>query len=168
MDFPKIDRTIVLVQYRLLSHQSVGPANSYTAFDAPRICAVGALVYLQTIHRFHLRLHSGVSASVLMDRALIERLKMYLDSFDTALVETRELFLWMIFIGGVAVTGSKERAWFVAKIAKAVVELHIRCWDEAKSMLTKFLWIDSIHEGACRDLWEGAQVTVSVLFGGNG
>jgi hypothetical protein len=165
MSLPKIDRTIVSIQYQLLSYQSADTTKSSAIFDAPGLCAIGALVYLQTVHRFHLRLHSGAPSSVLMDSALIEKLKKCLDSSDTNLTQTRKLFLWMTFLGGVAVTGTKERAWFVARLAKAVVELQIRNWEEAKSSLTKFLWVDRIHEDSCMELWKEAQIIVTVLFG---
>lgn len=159
IDLPTIDRTIVPIQYQLLFHQSTGTKHS-TIVDPRRLCAIGALVYLQNVHSFHLRLHLGGTSRVLMDGALIDVVKNDLNSFDTNAAQTKELFLWVLFLCGVAVVGTKQRIWFVATLAKIIVELHICSWDEVKMTLMKFLWVDRIHEDPCREIWEEVQTTL--------
>ena len=45
------------------------------------------------------------------------------------------------------------------------MEFQICSWEEARSNLARFLWVDRIHEEACKGL-EEAMVIVDVLFGG--
>lgn len=75
--------------------------------------------------------------------------------------------MWLAFIGGAAVTGTKDRAWFVARLAKgkANMELHIQSWEDAKRELMRFYWVENIHGEFCRVLWEDALMTADVLLG---
>lgn len=96
---------------------------------------------------------------------MIQKLKSCLNTVDTNKVQAGALFLWIMFLGGAAAAGIKDRAWFVARLAKTIMEFQICSWEDAKSSLTKFFWVDRIHENSCRDLWDDALVTVAVLFG---
>ena len=96
---------------------------------------------------------------------MVQKLKSFLGRVEMNTVQTRSLSLWVLFLGGVIVAGTKDRAWFVARLAKAIMELQICCWEDAESSLREFLWVDRIHENSCRVLWDEAMVTVDVLFG---
>ena len=97
---------------------------------------------------------------------MAQKLKSFLGRVEMDTVQTRSLFLWVLFLGGVIAAGIKDRVWFVARIAKAIMKWQICCWEDAESSLREFLWVNRIHETSCRDLWDEAMVTVDVLFGG--
>lgn len=163
--FMTINRFSTSTYCHLLSFQS-SRHQSFTNAVIEEICCVGALFYLKTIYDFHLgQLIGGLPAGAWTDPAMIQKLKSCLDMGDMNTPQTRGLFLWILFLGGTAVAGTRNRAWFVARLAKAIMDFQICGWEDAKSSLMKFLWIDGIHEHSCRDLWEEALVTVDVLFG---
>lgn len=163
--FLKISQIMGPIQYRLLSFQSADSESSQNAV-LREVCCIGASVHLKIVYDFHLRLWAGAfPAGALMDRAMIQKIKSCLDMADTATAQTSALFLWLMFLGGIAVAGTKERAWFVARIARTIMDLQICSWKDARSSLIQFLWVDRIHENACRDLWDEALITVTVLFG---
>lgn len=77
--------------------------------------------------------------------------------------ETSALLLWILILGGAAVAGnSQDRAWFVVRVTKIVMGLKISSWEEAKLLLMRFFWVDSIHEGTCRDLWDETWINITV------
>jgi hypothetical protein len=167
MDLLTIDRIVTSIQYHLLLFQSAGYKSSENAV-LQEDCCIGALVYLKTVYHFHLCLQVGrFPAGALTDGPMIQKLKFCLDMADINTAQTRALSLWIIFLGGAAVAGTKDRAWFVARLAKTVMELQICSWEDAKSSLMKFLWVDRIHENSCKDLWDEALMTMTVLFGGD-
>lgn len=166
MNLPMIHRTITPIQFHLLSIQSAGYVNSENS-ALQELCCIGALVYLKTVYDYHLCLQfRGRAAGALMDGAMVQKMKSCLDIADSNTAPTRTLFLAVIFLAGAAVGGTKDRVWFVARLAKAIMELQICSWEDAKSSLATFLWVDKIHEIPCRELWEEALTTVDVLFGG--
>lgn len=165
MTFLTVNRFTTSIHCHLLSFQSAGLSTSQNAV-LEEICCIGALVYLKTVYDFHLWLQIwGLPAGAAMDEAMVQKLKSYLGTIEKDTAEARALFLWVLFLGGVAVSGTRDRGWFVARLAKAIMEFQICGWEDAKSTLTGVLWVDRIHETPCGDLWDEAMVTVDVLFG---
>jgi len=160
-------RLLSPIQHHLLSRQPTGSSGSKNAVIEEAFC-IGARFYLKTIYDYHLRLQLGwVPSNAMMDGAPIQRLKSCLDMIDMDTEQARTLFFWVLFMGGVAVVGTTDRAWFVARLAKAkaTMQLQICSWKDAKSSLMRFYWVDRIHEDLCRDLWDDALMTAEVLFG---
>ncbi|KAI9737859.1 MAG: hypothetical protein M1834_009229 [Cirrosporium novae-zelandiae] len=167
MDLLTVDRIVISIQYHLLLFQSAGYKSSQNA-ALQEVCCIGALVYLETVYHFSLCLQVGkFPASALTDGVTIQKLKSCLDMADMNTAQTRVLFLWIMFLGGAAVAGTKDRAWFVARLVKIVMELQIYNWKDAKSSLMKFLWAGRVHENSCKDLWDEVLITMTVLFGGD-
>lgn len=164
MDLFIIDRIITPIQHNLLSFQFAGYELSQKAVFQ-EVCCIGALVYIKTIYDFYHSLQLGrFPAGTLTDGAIIQKLKSCLDMIDTNTAQTKALFLWMLFLGGTAVVGTSDRAWFVARLVKTAIEFQICSWEDVRLSLMKFLWIDRIHENFCKELWDEALVTLDVLF----
>lgn len=162
-----INGMISPIQYHLLKTQSAGcKSPQYAAFH--ELCCLGFLVYLKTIYEFHISVRAGrFPAGIFTNAVLTEKLKACLDKADMSTPQLRALFLWILCIGGVSVAGTTYRTWFVAQLAKTIMELQLHSWGDTKQSLKGVLWVDRIHGDPCRTLWDEAQTTVTVLFGGN-
>jgi hypothetical protein len=166
MDFLIVNQFSTSIHCHLLSFLSVSYKSSQNGVTE-ELCCIGSLVYLKTIYDFHLCLRIlGLAAGAVMNEDMVQKLKSCLGRVEMDTVQTRALFLWVLFLGGVVVAGTRDQAWFVARLAKAIMEWQICRWEDAESSLREFLWVDRVHENSCRDLWDEAMVTVDVLFGG--
>jgi hypothetical protein len=141
-------RLLSPIQHHLLSRQPTGSSGSQNAVVEEAFC-IGACFYLKTIYDYHLRLQLGwVPTNAMTDGTPIQRLKSCLDMIYMDTEQARTLFFWVWFMGGAAVAGTADRAWFVAGLAKAkaTMELQICSWEDAKSSLMRFYWVDRIAE----------------------
>jgi hypothetical protein len=74
--------------------------------------------------------------------------------------QTRRLFIWILFIGGVAARDFPEdRAWFIGVLRKlSPKENRVTKFDEVKKdVLSRILWLERSCDGAGRIFW--AEVT---------
>jgi hypothetical protein len=76
---------------------------------------------------------------------------------------TQDFILWVTLVGAVVAKGTSDRAWFVARMARGVMECGISSWEEAKCVLGEFLWIEGMQEEWGR-VWEAYAVR-EVLLG---
>lgn len=67
-----------------------------------------------------------------------------------------DLFIWLMFIGGTWVSGGIYTSWLTAKIRSLALHLHINSWDEIRGHITRFPWINAVHEHMGRSLWDSA------------
>jgi hypothetical protein len=112
MDIPTVVKTITSIQCHLLLHQSGGSENSPNA-TLEEICRVGCLVYLQTIYNFHLYLQLRIHPiDTVTNGGLIPKLKYFLNMAEINTAQTRALLLWIMFLGGAEVPGTKDRACY--------------------------------------------------------
>ena len=164
MDLATIHRAITPIQHHILFFQSSGSENPPNG--SPReLCCTGVLLYLKTVFDYHFCLQfGGLATGASIDIEMVQQLKNCVVDADTNTAPARAIFLSLVFLGGMAVAGTKDRAWFVARLAKTIMELQIWTWEDAKLSLATFLWVDKIHERSCRELWEEALVTVDELF----
>lgn len=159
-----IDNMVISIQYRLLIYLA---ARSYGSSYASLIgaCGIGIFIYLKTI--YYCRLNFKVETyptGVPMYGVVLQKLRSCLNGVDASEPQIRDLFLWILFLGGGAAGGTKERAWFVARLAKGVKEWGINNWEDAKLLLKRFLWVDDIHERFFIDLWNEVETTVRMLL----
>jgi hypothetical protein len=68
-----------------------------------------------------------------------------------------DIFLWAITMGGVAATGTHERAWFVKSLKMQAVAAQLSQWSDLKQSLKRILWFDSACDKAGQQLWSEAQ-----------
>jgi hypothetical protein len=154
------------VQYHLLMFRSTRYSGGQIS-AIQEICSLGVITYLKTVYDFQRSISTGrppIGAST--DIVTIQQLKSCLDFIEINTPQTQAFFLWMLFLGGSVVASTKERTWFVARLARTIVEMQIRSWEDMRELLKRFLWVDWIHGDPCRELWDEAMVTVDVLFGG--
>jgi hypothetical protein len=70
------------------------------------------------------------------------------------------LLLWLYFMGGIASQGLAARSWFTNKLLEFVLlPGELLTWMSVKKALKKVLWIELIHEGPCKQLWNEIEVT---------
>lgn len=77
--------------------------------------------------------------------------------FETTSVEVEgELALWALVVGGIWMWDDPEGVWIAPRIRVVARGLGIESWDEARSVLKRFPWIDRIHDESGRKVWERA------------
>ena len=69
------------------------------------------------------------------------------DVLDSGLDEQeRDLTVWLIFIGGIWVSGDTDGGWFIWKARRLLRRLSIKSWREVHNSVRKFPWIDALHD----------------------
>jgi hypothetical protein len=138
-----LESAAVHIRYRLLCCTDQSEEHGSVIQEAVRF---GAILYIVTlIRKPSIR---GIDYTV-----MLSTLKSHLLGFKATCDETTSFFLWLLFIGGI-VPGSSCRAWFTAKLVDVLGQAGIGTWKATKPLLLKFWWVESIHEGPCRQLWE--------------
>lgn len=129
------------------------------------LCYLAVMLYLKTVYETRLR-HQGleIQVPIASDTIVLQQFKSYIELIDVPSDEIKALVLWTLFLGGIAVAGTKERTWFVARLVKWTMKWKIRTWQEAELILIDFLWVEKIHQRPCKELWEEVVVTREVLF----
>lgn len=71
----------------------------------------------------------------------------------------RDLLIWLLFIGASSTQyyQQRERSFFVRELATAVNLHGLESWQELRSLLTQFFYIDRCYLQSCRDLWDEVQ-----------
>ena len=64
-----------------------------------------------------------------------------------------KLYIWALFLTGVAANGTRERSWFVTRLRGLVLLEHIHCWLDMKDLVVSFLWMDSVCDDGGMELW---------------
>jgi hypothetical protein len=150
-------RMIASIQYHILSFfHSPG----FTHGGVEELCCLGSLIYLKTLNDDGCARIWGSQPSTasILNTPLIVKLKSSLEILDTSTPQMRALFLWILLMGGLAVAGTRDRAWFVARMVKIVIEWGIGSWEELE-VRGGFWWVRG-----CREVWDEAMVTMAVLF----
>jgi hypothetical protein len=155
---PTILRMIAAIEYHILSFFH-SPDFKYGG-AVQELLSMGLLLYLITLKDDACARIWGSPPShdnnTIPTTLLILKLKSCLETADKSSHQMRGLFLWAILMGGVAVAGTRDRAWFVAKLVKVVMEWGIGSWEEVRGGF----WC---VEG-CREVWDEGMVTMAVLF----
>lgn len=140
------DEDIIMIQHRLLSTPNVAESELATA------CRLGALIYAKTLTR-----EKPFSPS--SSKVVIPKLKSLLMGIVKE-PRAATLLLWLYFMGGIASQGLAARSWFTNKLLEfALLPGELLTWMSVKKALKKVLWIDLIHEGPCKQLWNEIEVT---------
>ncbi|KNG82982.1 hypothetical protein ANOM_009112 [Aspergillus nomiae NRRL 13137] len=69
-----------------------------------------------------------------------------------------EVLIWVLFIGTWSSQLLPERTFFVTELAAAVRRQGIQSWQELRSLLLNFFYVDRIHQAALRGLWDEIQL----------
>jgi hypothetical protein len=65
-----------------------------------------------------------------------------------------EIIFWMLYIAGLASLGRRQRLWFRGKLARCRMVLKLNCWREAKNILEKLAWAETLGESSGKALWQ--------------
>ena len=69
------------------------------------------------------------------------------DVLDSGLDEQeRDLTVWLMFIGGIWVSGDTDGGWFISKARRLLRRLSIKSWREVHNSVRKFPWIVALHD----------------------
>jgi hypothetical protein len=133
------------ISYRLLSWINQSSVKDQRSVIQQSV-RFGAILYMETLlQRSSVR---GIDYTV-----VLSSLKGHLLRFETTCLTTTGLLLWLLFIGGSA-SRSSCRAWFTERLLDVIARAGINTWDEAKLLLVRFWWVESIHDRPCKQLWE--------------
>jgi hypothetical protein len=93
-------------------------------------------------------------ASIL--QALLEPSK-----FDPCWRHCPKTLLWILVLGGIAASDTRERGWFVRNVRIIAKMLKVVSWEQVVEVMEGFLWLDSACDAGGEILW--AQVTTDRL-----
>lgn len=76
--------------------------------------------------------------------------------------------LWILVLGGVAATGTPDRAWYVQNISWVSGALGFSEWEEVAEELESYLWLESVCDAGGRLLWAEVMSyrTIQEVYGG--
>lgn len=134
------DEELMCIQYDLLIHAiSSDPG-------LEKACALGALIYLQTLTR-------SVPFLKTSSEALSRELKFSLMHLDVAKVSS-SLKFWLFIMGGLVSSDTSEKDWFRQRLRECQdSQTDVVVWEGMKSQLMSVLWIDRIHDNFGEALW---------------
>lgn len=71
----------------------------------------------------------------------------------------RDVLIWLLFIGASSTQyyHHRERSFFVRELATAVNLEGLQSWQELRTLLSQFFYIDRCYLQSCRDLWDDVQ-----------
>jgi Fungal specific transcription factor domain len=146
------DEDVISIQYELLSIPEIAESDIATA------CRLGALMYVKTLTR-------ETPFSPLSSKVVVQKLQ---SSLMRIAEEPRvaPLLVWLYFMGGIASQGLAARSWFMKKLLEFVPRPgEFLTWMSAKKALRKILWIELIHDGPCKQLWDETEITRAMSTG---
>lgn len=76
--------------------------------------------------------------------------------FDSCWRHSPQTLLWILVLGGIAASGTKEREWFVKRVSVVAMILKISTWEQVVELMEGFLWLDSACDAGGRVLWAEA------------
>ncbi|KAE8359462.1 hypothetical protein BDV27DRAFT_149572 [Aspergillus caelatus] len=69
-----------------------------------------------------------------------------------------EVLIWVLFVGAWSSQLLPERTFFVTELAAAVRRQGIQSWQELRSLLLNFFYVDRVHQTVLRGLWDEIQL----------
>lgn len=151
------DYDVTAIRYRLLCMENARRTITHKELIGDA-CRVGTLVFIKTV--FDQFGCWGPSHKVWGRpyKFLVEKLKVYLTRLDSTTdapqTECLEFLLWLSFMGGVLQLEYVNRTWYNSFIAMTAAKLGLCDFDGVKEVLSRFLWIEWVHERPCMKLWE--------------
>lgn len=65
-----------------------------------------------------------------------------------------DLLLWLLFIGGIWISGGTDRFWLGSRIKSLSRTLGINNWAEVHTCISKFPWIGNVHDELGLAVWD--------------
>jgi hypothetical protein len=84
------------------------------------------------------------------------RLRKELSSLNPKAITDQEsrLLLWILVMGAIMTLGTLDRFYFISILSTVSSQLQIESWQEMKSILVAFLWLDMTNDIDGRDIWD--------------
>lgn len=61
--------------------------------------------------------------------------------------------LWILVLGGIAASGTRESLWYVQVLSTVSMGLELSTWYQVSVELENYLWLESACDSAGRSLW---------------
>ncbi|KAK0099539.1 hypothetical protein ONS95_000264 [Cadophora gregata] len=74
--------------------------------------------------------------------------------FDPCWQLCPKTLLWILVLGGIAASGTKERAWYVQNVEAVSGALKLLEWQDVVDNIEEYLWLESACDTAGRILWD--------------
>ena len=74
-----------------------------------------------------------------------------------------DMLIWILFLGANSALGQVERPWFVSQLAREVISLDLKSWENARTLLLKFFYLDHAQQDAFQVVWEEVQRVVQAV-----
>jgi hypothetical protein len=141
------------VLYKLLSirYNDLGQNSAFIRHAAYR---AGSILYLAAI-----RVQHGIDFSV--DRH-VQNLRNALDAMEELNIDCGvPILLWLLLIGGTRSITRQEHVWFVSKLARVIVLMDFRSWEQVMDHVRGVLWATGLSHAEC-EVFRG-EVTTETL-----
>ena len=117
--------------------------------ETEKAIRVGALIYTKLLTRAH-------PFSLPNARSIAQELRSSLLQIPDDVLES-SLFLWLLFMGGIATPTGMERVWFATQVASFTqYQDELQTWEDVRQSLKRVLWIDLVNDSCCKQLWDEA------------
>jgi hypothetical protein len=147
----ELDHIAAGLRHRLLSCASARQTTTQRQIIR-ECCRLGALIYLRTI------LQAFPPPVGLATDILLDKLKFCIDrvdlSHESKLDAVVDLMIWVLFICGIASSATSQGTWFISRLSSVANLFRLRTVDGVKSVLTRFFWVEAMHEGLITRLWD--------------
>jgi len=76
--------------------------------------------------------------------------------FEYFLASAPGLLFWVLFIGSAAAAGHVSRTWYLTRLASVGQHLQLSSWEDMKSLLKGFYYVDQVLDTPMKALWDEA------------
>ena len=151
------------IQYQLLSSAPLEDLSDgtfvYENDELGEAFRLGAIIYMKEILQ---KFTSPTTGSRILVSKLRKSLSLVFTNGITPV--SSSLFLWLLFMGGVAsIKNGMDRTFFVTHLVRLCYGLRVHQWAEVKERLENVLWIGKVLDKTGKALWEETQDTSKVL-----
>lgn len=64
------------------------------------------------------------------------------------------IMMWLLIMGGISVLVEGDQPWLLQRISQMARSMDIKGWPQLHRLLIRFPWINSVHDGLGRALWD--------------
>jgi hypothetical protein len=86
-------------------------------------------------------------------QAIAAQLKESLELVDLSALEIPDLLLWTQFFGASISRLSKERSWFVTRLARTIHQLELKSPDGMEEILRRFFYMGVLSRPSLLEIW---------------
>jgi len=143
LDLETFQEIVISLCYSLLRFRSLNDSKQQS--DMQAAYHIGLTIFMMTVFLQYDRRR-------ILDYNLIPLcLREFLDSRLDELED--EAILWLMIVGGIWISGDDDREWLAPRTRMMAQRLGIDTWDEVRSSVSKFPWINALHDEPGRSLW---------------